>query len=213
MTPDQLVSPSTRELLDRVRAAARHEIRTGKPIARWHTQLVTLLGATLGVVLIAAAGLLLTGQATPAGVLAHLPQLGSLLGAAVVCAVAALWPRVRGAGFMAVTALLAAACIVALRAEPAIASESAGWTCLVSHLGAGSIPVAVALWLLRSFAPSTGRALVAGAAAGTTGAMLGEMGCQQGAMHIAIWHLGAWVIIATVVVLVASRLKRRSYAP
>jgi len=197
----------------RVLDAARHELRAGRRVPRWYWHVAMIVGSTLGVVALAGAVLLAAGQTAAAVVAAHAVQLAFLVSASLGCGVAAFGPRLR-AGAIAIAASLAAAiCLVALRADPAVASASPGWLCLVSHLAAGALPLGVALHVLRDCAPSLTKAVIAGFAAGSTGAMLGEIGCEQGPLHIAVWHLGAWAVVAAAVVVISRRLTPRSYAP
>jgi hypothetical protein len=77
-----------------------------------------------------------------------------------------------------------------------------------------AVPAAVmALLLLRKMAFNLSRAVVAGLAVGTTGALLGELMCGRNAAHIAVFHLASWVLASLAVVALSTRISRRSFAP
>lgn len=206
-------APLSKDALERVRAAARSELKSGPVIPRWPTQLAVLLGSAVGVVALAGVVLLASGQTTAQVIASHGVQLLMLLAVAVSCGVSALRPNARGGTLAVALTLAAAASLVALRAEPLAPTLSPGWLCSVSHIGAGLLPLGVAAWLLRGSAPSLKKSVIAGIAVGCTGAMLGELGCEKGPLHIAIWHLGAWAVVIAAVVVVSRRLTPRSYAP
>jgi hypothetical protein len=124
-----------------------------------------------------------------------------------------LAPRRRGqvlAGFVVAGAGLIG--LVAMRGA-GTPSSAAPWVCTLSHLSIGAAPLLLALALLRKSAIGPARAALAGLAVGTTGAMIGEIGCEQGWMHVLVWHLSAWVALAIVAGLVSRRLMPRSFAP
>ncbi len=87
------------------------------------------------------------------------------------------------------------------------------WFCALSHAGADLLPLGLALHLLRKSAPSLPRALLAGVAAGSCGAMVGEAGCGQSWQHVLVFHGGAWLLIAGAALLLSRWLKPVSYAP
>jgi hypothetical protein len=199
-----------RAALERARAAARAELRTGKPIVRWTTQLWRLSGATLGLAALTAGVLIAVGQARVSDLAAHLLTLGLLSAVSVATAIAALKPSApRGVALLLVPA--AAAALVALRPEGA--GHSPEWVCTLSHLGIGLLPLGVALAQLKSVAPDPKRALLGGLSAGCIGAMLGEVACGRGPLHVAVYHLTAWAVIGVAAVLVARTIKPRSFAP
>jgi hypothetical protein len=71
----------------------------------------------------------------------------------------------------------------------------------------------VVVVLLRGMAPSPLRSVVAGLAAGSTGAVVGELVCAQSAAHVALFHLTTWGAVGLAVVILSSTLSPRSYAP
>jgi hypothetical protein len=92
-------------------------------------------------------------------------------------------------------------------------STTPEWVCTVSHLGLGAGPLGLMLAMLRKSALSAARTALAGLAVGATGAMLGELACEQSWVHVATFHLSAWLGLAVVAMLVARRLAPRSFAP
>ncbi|MBX7100909.1 MAG: DUF1109 domain-containing protein, partial [Myxococcaceae bacterium] len=57
------------------------------------------------------------------------------------------------------------------------------------------------------------RAALAGAAAGAAGAMLGELACAQSALHVAAFHLPAWLLSAVGGLVLQRLIRPRSFAP
>jgi hypothetical protein len=57
------------------------------------------------------------------------------------------------------------------------------------------------------------RALVAGLSVGALGALVGELVCEQGPLHVLAFHLPAWAGAALAVTLLSPRLARSSHAP
>lgn len=120
------------------------------------------------------------------------------------------WLR-RGAWSLA--ALSAGALVWTRPAEVASLSTTPEWVCTASPLAAAVPAAAVALWMLRGMAFKLSRAVVAGLAVGTTGALLGELMCGRNAAHVAVFHLGSWALASVAVVALSARLSRRSFAP
>ncbi len=210
---DTLRTPGPgRDDLEAVRAAARAELRGGKPVAPWPKQLAALLGIVGGIAVGAAGVLLASGQTTASVIAGHGAQVLTLMAVAVVAGIAALRPNSPGRWIAMAAGAVGAASLVFLRV-PGGPESPTPWMCTVSHLGAGLVPVVVAVMLLRGSARSVTKALLAGIAAGCTGALLGELGCEQSALHVAIWHLGAWALVIAATVAVSRRIKPRSYAP
>ncbi|MBK7860929.1 MAG: DUF1109 domain-containing protein [Archangiaceae bacterium] len=198
------------DALERVRAAARAELRAAPPIAPWPTQLARLSGVTLGLALLTGAVLLAVGSASVQQVLSHAATVALLATVSVVTALAAVKPSAPRSWAL-VCAAGAAAMLVALR--PAGVGYSPEWVCTVSHLGIGLVPLVFAVVQLRSSAFDTRRALLGGLSAGCIGAMLGEIACGRGPWHVAEYHLSAWALLGVVAVLVLRRLKPKSFAP
>ncbi len=196
--------------LERVRAALAVEL--GNPAQRsWKKDAATSFLGGLGIVGVVGAALALTQQLSVAP--QNVPALGLLVATALVASLAGAAPARRWLQWTAVgLAVCTAAALVLLRSggQPSTQPE---WVCTLSHVAAGA-PLLLLLWKgLRYSAPSLLRAVVGGGALGTTGALIGELGCAQGAAHVAFFHLSAWLVLAVVAGVVGTRLQRRSYAP
>lgn len=198
--------------LDAMRAALAAE--AAKPRVSWRRGVLQVVGLSTGLAALVAVGALLLGQTSLAVAAGRWLTL-LLVGAAGPLAVlAALRP---GRGPLPVVAGLlslgGAAALVLTRPLAPAAHASPEWVCSVSHLGVALPAMVAAAFALRRFTPSTWRAVLAGIAVGTTGALLGELLCAGNATHIAVFHLGAWVVATSAVTLAALRVKKTSYAP
>jgi hypothetical protein len=199
--------------LARARAAALGELRRAPIPTPWTRQAALVVSVWVGIALLAGAATVLAAIATPAGLAARAPLLIALLALAVGGGIASLAPRGRGwTAVMLVAAPLTMVALVGARGA-GLPSATPGWVCSVSHVGLGLIPLAVGLWALRQSAWSWPRALTVGLGAGTAGAFLGELACHQGARHVLVHHLGAWLFIALACLAISRQLKPRSYAP
>lgn len=185
-----------------------------QPVARgWRGDLLLLVGLCAALMVVAGAAMFGLGALDPALLVARAGNLIALFLVGAFCSFAAIAPRRRGrvlAGFGAAAAAVIG--LVAIRGT-GVVSATAPWVCTLSHLSIGAAPLVVALLLLRKAAISGPRAALVGLAVGTTGAMLGELACEQSWMHVAVWHLGAWLGLAVVSVVIARRLVPRSFAP
>lgn len=204
--------PATNEAMEKARAAMAAELTKPRK-ATWRTNVLRMSGLIVGLVVVVTLALFATGSSSLELLEARVVTLATLL----VVGVAAVWTALRphgrrdrfvALGMVAVTALM----LVALRGE-GTPSQLPPFVCTLSHLGVGLVPAGFVLLLLRGMAPNGWRSLLAGLAAGTTGAAVGELGCAQSAAHVAVFHLSAWVAISLVVWLVSRRLGRSSYAP
>ncbi|WP_224247372.1 DUF1109 domain-containing protein [Hyalangium gracile] len=206
--------PADAASLGRTLEAARAELARNRTVRRWRTQAVWVFTSTVAMVALVASVLLALRQMTLDALLSRAPLFGLLWFTGAVCAWGALSPRgkwLRPAGI--VLAMLSAAALVFARGEPHVEPTLPGWVCTVSHLGVGLGPLVVSLLALRSAAFRPVRAMVAGLSVGTTGALVGELACSQGWLHVAGYHLSAWALIAMVEVVVSRSLKSSSYAP
>ncbi len=200
--------------LERSLAALEGELAKPPPRS-WRADVALLLAVSWGLAGAMTLVLFFTDPGTGALALRHLPALGLLLGTGGLAAFAALSPP----GRLPVAAALVAAGLglsglVFLRAlDTTAASTLPPWVCTLSHLGTDAIPLVIALLCLRRSAPHTPRALLAGVAAGSCGALIGEVGCGQSWQHVLLFHGGAWALIALASAVIARRLKRFSYAP
>ncbi|MDY7230383.1 DUF1109 domain-containing protein [Hyalangium rubrum] len=206
--------PANGAALERALTAARGELALKRPVRRWRTQAVWVVASSVAMVGSVAAVLLAVEQLTLSDLLgrAHLFALLWVTGA--VCAWSSLSPRGRGLRRVGVLlAMVSAATLVFSRGAAASAPSLPPWVCTVSHLGVAIGPLIVSVLALRAAAFHPLRALVAGLAVGTTGALMGELACAQDWRHVAGYHLSAWALVALVELAVSKFLKPRSFAP
>ncbi len=172
------------------------------------------MGTALGLLLALTVGGLLTGAVEPEVLRAHLLAIGPALAVGQLAAVAALMPGGRTLRRAAlVLAASAAALLVAARAEALRPASSPGWVCTVSHIASAVLPGLVALTSLRRLAFDRLRSVVAGLSVGAVGALVGELVCQQGPLHVLVFHLPAWAFSVLAVTFISTRLQRSSFAP
>lgn len=208
------VEPAKADSLAKINAAVKAELSAKKKVRTWQQEALMLFGASFGVFLVLAIAVLITGaaraEALPTRVVTVLP----LLAASALCAFAALAPRRR---MVRVAALLSAICaavlLVVARSGVTSISTTPEWVCTALHVASAIVPIFAAVMFLRGTAPSPLRAAVAGLAMGTTGAMLGELVCEQGLRHVALFHLGAWAIVVAACLVLSRIVPPRSYAP
>lgn len=201
------------DALARARQAALAELRRS-PVARpWQRQAAVVVAVWVGISVAAGIAVLAAAMARVPELAPRAPLLGALLLVAVVSGVASLAPRARLWTTVAMGAVLPTmAALVAARGAGA-PSATPGWVCSASHVALGSVPLLVGLWALRQSAWTWRRALATGLGAGTAGAFLGELVCHQGARHVLVHHLGAWVVVAMACVFISRRLRPRAFAP
>lgn len=197
--------------LEKARAAMRLELAA--PRRSWKRDLATGLGALLGFCLLLGGVLLAVGACSVDSLMARGVTLASLLTVGALSTWAALRPSGRSSRLGALGLVVGAAVLLVLWRGTGTPSPQPEWVCTVGHLGLGLIPAAVVIALLRHMAPSRLRSVVAGLAAGTSGAFAGELACGQSALHVASFHLPAWAAVALLVMVVSSKVTPRSYAP
>ncbi|KFE64193.1 hypothetical protein [Hyalangium minutum] len=194
--------------------AARQELARNQAVRRWRTQALWVFISTVAMVVLMASVLLVLEQMTLGMLLSKAPLFVLLWVTGAVCAWGALSPRgerLRAAGI--VLSAVSAAALVLARGESHVEATLPGWVCSASHVAVGLGPLIVAVLALRSASFRPMRALVAGLSVGTTGALVGELACSQGRMHVMGYHLTAWAVIAGVEWAVSRTLKSRSFAP
>jgi hypothetical protein len=222
-TPDSSKTgtrPGDIPVLTRVRAAALAELRAQSRGLSWRRQAagvaVLVLATTALVIEIGSLVSIidpdrLARRALPVGLLVILQVVGVFL---------AIAPGRRLARFGAVIlAAAAAAAVVAWRGSDA-ASLAAGtlgptsaFACSLSHLAVDIVPLTIVLYALRRFAWTLGRAALAGAAAGATGAIAGELACSRGWGHVLVHHVGTALLITLLGVLISRARTPDSFAP
>jgi hypothetical protein len=210
---DLLAGASTSDApLDAVRAALQAELKQ-PPGPTWKKSLLLAVGACWGLMAAFAGVLLAVGAAEPAVLRAHLVALAGLPLLTLLSAWLALAPLPRRAPLLGAAAGALGVALLAVVRGDGLPGTAPEWVCTATHLGAGVLPLFVMLAALKRAAPNPMRALSAGLAVGTTGALIGELACGRGWLHVLEYHVSAWVVIAAVCVLIARRQKPISYAP
>jgi hypothetical protein len=128
----------------------------------------------------------------------------------------AIAPGRRLARFGAVLlAAAAAAAVVGWRGAAAGggAALNTPFACSFSHLAVDVVPLVIVLYALRRFAWTPGRAVLAGAAAGATGAIAGELACVRGWSHVLVHHVGAAMLVTLLCVVISRAQTPSSFAP
>lgn len=214
--PEELPFPSPRppsgDALAKARAAMLAEAKTPRR-ASWKAGVVKVSGTIIGVVLAMAGVLLTIGACTLDFLSSRAVTLASLMTVGVVTTWASLRPGGRTGRLVSFGLVVVAAVLLVLVRGAGTPSTQPAWACTASHFAVGLAPAAVVILLLRGMAPNRLRSVVAGLAAGTTGALVGELACASSAGHVAVFHLSAWALVALVVTFISARLTPRSYAP
>ncbi len=204
--------PATSDALAKARAAMLAEAKLPKR-AGWKAGVLAASGTVLGLATAVAGVLLAVGACTLDVFSSRAVTLASLITVGIVTMWASLRPQGHVARLISLGLVVLSAALIVLVRGAGAPSPQPEWVCTVSHLAVGLAPAAVVIVLLRGMAPNRLRSVLAGLAAGTTGAIVGEFGCGQSAGHVAIFHLSAWAAVALLVALISSRLTPRSYAP
>lgn len=206
--------PSNGASLQRALSAARQELALQRPVRRWRIQAVWVFSSAVAMVGLVAAVLLAQRQLTWEVLLRRAPLFALLWLTSAVCAWSALSPRGRRLRLVgSLMAVASAATLVFARGESSVPPSLPGWVCTASHFAVGIGPLIVSVLALRAAVFRPARALIAGLAVGTSGALVGELACAQDWRHVAGYHLTAWALIALVEVAVSRFLKPRSFAP
>ncbi len=195
-----------------MRAAVLAELDVAK-VCSWRADVVRVVASSWLLVL-GVAGVLLAGGAISVSHLAgRAPNILGLMGLAAAFSFVAIAPRQRGRVSLALGVGAVAMIGLVFARQTGQVSALPQWVCSLSHLAVAAGPLAFGMSLLRHSAVSAPRAALLGLAVGTTGAILGELACDQGWSHVAIFHVGAWVVIAVVAAVVSRRIVPRSFAP
>lgn len=196
------------------RAKAAMLAETARPrLPRWQTSAAQVGGSLVGLLALITIAGLATGAISAEVLLLHVPAILPVLSALVLSTLVAFIPGARRARLVAgVLGVLAAGLLVLLRVA-SHPSTSPGWVCTASHVGVAVLPGVIAVLALRRAAYSPWRAALAGLAVGASGALVGELVCEQGPLHVLLFHVPAWALSTSVVALVSSKLKPRSFAP
>lgn len=214
-TPDLSLpspKPPAAEALAKARAAMLAEAAAPRR-AGWRAGLVKASGTVLGLGAAVAGVLLMVGACTVDFLASRAVSLSALLTVGLVAMWASLRPQGLMSRLLSLGLVAVSAGVIVLVRGAGAASTQPEWVCTVSHLAVGLAPAAVVITLLRRMAPNRLRGVVAGLAAGTTGALVGELACAQSAVHVATFHLSAWAAVAVAVALISSKVRATSYAP
>jgi hypothetical protein len=209
--------PANVPVLARVRAAALAELRTQSRGLSWQRQaagvVLTVLATTaltieVGSLLSIVDLSRLAHRALPVTLLLVLQIAGVFL---------AIAPGRRLARFGAVLlAAAAAAAVVGWRGTSGggeVGGAMSPLACSLSHVAVDLIPLTAVLYALRRFAWTLGRAVLAGAAAGATGAIAGELACARGWSHVLVQHVGSALLITLLCVIISRARRPDTFAP
>lgn len=201
--------------LARARAALQTELAQKRPVLPWRTHAALLFAVITFVMSACALGLWITGQLSHQHLGPRAPGILLLVVTSALAVASAVKPRANLGLRVAMigSATLAAIALVWARLEVAAVSALPEWVCTVSHLGAAIAPFAAAILFLRSAAPNPWRSVSGGLAVGTTGALLGELGCGQGAAHVLMFHFTAWAAVIICAVVLGRWMTPRTFAP
>ncbi len=144
------------------------------------------------------------------------PLAGVLLGLLFAGPLFALAPRRRSSLLaLVLIALSAGAAVVWLGSgtgppEPL----SAGMGCLISEVGLSLLPVGFGLWILSGSAFQPLRALGLSLCCATAGLLALHLHCPDGrAGHLFLFHVGPWILVGALALLLRARLPSRTFAP
>jgi hypothetical protein len=205
--------PPKPSALANARAAMLAEAAKPKALG-WRARAGLVLALTVGAAAALAVAGMALGLVSPALLTSRWLTALPVTAAGILTVLAAWVPGRRGLRIAAVfLAVGAAAALVLGRAVPQVTGTTPEWVCTLSHLAAAIPAGVVGLLGLREMAPNRLRAVLAGLGVGTVGALLGELVCERGPLHVGLYHLSAWAVVAAAIVVVASRLAPKSYAP
>lgn len=197
---------------DRMLAALREELPRGPGPHQWRAEIVRVVVAVLAVTAAIGVALIASGNASLAMML---DRLAVFAGGAALCAFAAyvaLAPRGRRGQLIASILFPFAAVALVLVRRPVGVASSPEWVCTVTHLAASAVPLTVGLLALRRGGAGGLAGFALGVAAGTTGAMVGEVACGRDATHVLVFHVSAWALMVALGAVASHFLPVRSHA-
>ena len=204
------VSAETRA---RLWASLRPELSSAPSKHRWRFELAGVVGSVFLLTGVTAAVLLASGNTSVAVIAA---RAGALVMCGLLCAFAAvlaLAPGLRKAQVAALLAFAPAAALLVLVRTELGPSSTPEWVCTATHLSVALVPLLVGLIGLRRASPRLLGGVALGVAAGTTGAMVGELGCGRDATHVLLFHVTAWAVVVAAGVALSVLIRPRSHAP
>lgn len=198
--------------LERVRARAL-EAAAEPPARPWRVDVFLAWSLTIGFSL--AVGLVtgVLGAWSSGPLLVHASPVLLLLLAQLTGAYGAIAPAARRAQLASLVIAGAGMAVLVSSRGAGIESASPEWLCSLSHLGLVAGPCAALLLLQRRAHLTVLRTLSAGVAAGSIGALAGELVCGRGSLHVALFHLPVWIAAAAFTALLGRVLRSATYAP
>jgi hypothetical protein len=204
-------------VLQRVRTRTQEELAAQPIPTPWWHEVLVLVGVYVGLTALGALALTPLGlmlNSAPPGVVAGLSVLVVL--AMVGGAVVALAPVRKVAwGLMGMCTAVVALSVVLGGSGLAVKSFLAGAIgCVKTHMLLSALPLLSALVMLRRSAYHPARAVAAGLSAGAVGLLLLHVHCPDGsAAHLAASHVGPWLLLGGLALLVRSRMPTYNHAP
>lgn len=197
----------------RMLAALRPEMKEAPQKNRWRLELAGVVGSVLLLTAAIGGALLGSGNTSLSAIAA---RAGVFVMCGILCAFSAalaLAPGLRRAQLVALLAFgFASIALVLLRTGQG-ASSTPEWVCTATHLGVGAVPLFIGLFALRRGGLRLFSGIALGVAAGTSGAMVGELGCARDSMHVLLFHVTAWAAVVAAGAALSVLVPPRSYAP
>ncbi|QRK09362.1 DUF1109 family protein [Archangium violaceum] len=210
-------APAAGPALESARSQALRELAAHPKASPWWHEVLVLLGVYVGTTLLGALAFTRVGPFLNTASLGVMVGLAVLVGLAMVGgAVVALAPTRRGAwGWVGTSAAVVALSVVLGGSGLAVKGFLAGAIgCARTHMLLSALPLLAALVMLRRSAYQPARAVAAGLSAGAVGLLLLHVHCPDGsASHLAASHVGPWLLIGGLALLVRSRLATHTHAP
>ncbi len=209
--------PMPEPALQRVRSRTHEELAAHPKPTPWWREVLVLVGVYMGMTALGALAL------TPLGLMLNSAAPGVVAGLAVLVllamvggAVVALAPvRHVAWSLMGTCTAVVALAVVLGGSGLAVKSFLAGAIgCMRTHMLLSALPLVAALVMLRRSAYHPARSVAAGLSAGAVGLLLLHVHCPDGsAAHLAASHVGPWLLLGGLALLVRSRLPTYNHAP
>ncbi|PTL84094.1 NrsF family protein [Vitiosangium sp. GDMCC 1.1324] len=203
--------------LESVRAQALQELAAHPKATPWWREVLVLVGVYAGMT---ALGAMVLSQV---GLFRNAASMGVVVGLAALVlmmmvggAVVALAPSRQVAwGLVGTSTAVVALSVVLGGSGLAGMGFLAGLIgCVRVHMLLSALPLLAALVMLRRSAYHPARAVAAGLSAGAVGLLLLHMHCPNGStVHLAAAHVGPWLLLGGLALLVRSRLPTNNHAP
>ena len=197
----------------RLLAAVRPELSRAPRKNRWRFELAAVVTSVFLLTAVIAGLLLWSGNTSFTAISA---RAGAFVMCGLLCvfaAVLAIAPGLRRAQLVTVLAFGAASMALVLLRSAQGASSTPEWVCTATHLGVGGVPLVIGLFALRRGGLRLLSGVALGVAAGTSGAMVGELACGRDSMHVLLFHVTAWAGVVVAGAAFSRLIRPRSYAP